>query len=297
MVPNAANAHRVLQILEETPAERPRAPDVPPGLVLPRGAGTRVGARDAARCSRKRPTSRFMQCVESEYRRRPVIVTRSGYTGEVGFELFTFQDVAHALWGDLSEAMEPFGGMPVRARRSRRAAPRDGVSALRPGPVRVGHRARGRPLVGGLVRQGRLPWTRFAAAPARRGACRAGCVGLRMRERRHIPRAHYPVFLGDQLIGEVTSGTFSPLLQTGIGLAYLWPADVAAVGDSVEVDIRGRRGAADGGQASVRRSQPALIGTSTGCPTSRHRQIARRARRPRCDEVGRPTSRRTTCAR
>jgi aminomethyltransferase len=68
--------------------------------------------------------------------------------------------------------------------------------------------------------------------------------GLRMHERRHIPRAHYPVFLGDQLIGEVTSGTFSPLLHTGIALAYLWPADVVDVGDEVEVDSRGRRGKA-----------------------------------------------------
>ena len=68
--------------------------------------------------------------------------------------------------------------------------------------------------------------------------------GLRMHERRHIPRAHYPVFDGDRVIGEVTSGTFSPLLQTGIGLAYLWPADAVAVGDEVAVDIRGRRGAA-----------------------------------------------------
>jgi aminomethyltransferase len=50
--------------------------------------------------------------------------------------------------------------------------------------------------------------------------------------------------VGDQLIGEVTSGTFSPLLETGIGLAYLWPPDAAAVGDEVEVDIRGRRGPA-----------------------------------------------------
>jgi aminomethyltransferase len=69
--------------------------------------------------------------------------------------------------------------------------------------------------------------------------------GLRMEERRHIPRAHYPVFIGDQVIGEVTSGTFSPVLQTGIGLAYLWPESVAQVGDVVEVDIRGRRGRAE----------------------------------------------------
>jgi aminomethyltransferase len=68
--------------------------------------------------------------------------------------------------------------------------------------------------------------------------------GLRMHERRHIPRAHYPVFVGDQLVGEVTSGTFSPTLGTGIALAYLWPGDVVELGQEVEVDIRGRRGAA-----------------------------------------------------
>jgi aminomethyltransferase len=68
--------------------------------------------------------------------------------------------------------------------------------------------------------------------------------GLLMEERRHIPRAHYPVFEGDRLIGEVTSGTFSPGLQKGIALAYLWPGDVAEIGSEVEVDIRGRRGRA-----------------------------------------------------
>jgi glycine cleavage system aminomethyltransferase T len=35
------------------------------------------------------------------------------------------------------------------------------------------------------------------------------------------------------------------MLQTGIGLAYLWPADAVAIGEEVEVDIRGRRGVAD----------------------------------------------------
>jgi aminomethyltransferase len=52
------------------------------------------------------------------------------------------------------------------------------------------------------------------------------------------------VFIEDQLIGEVTSGTFSPLLSTGIALAYLWPADIVELGAEVEVDIRGRRAAA-----------------------------------------------------
>jgi glycine cleavage system T protein (aminomethyltransferase) len=65
-----------------------------------------------------------------------------------------------------------------------------------------------------------------------------------MHERRFIPRAHYPVFVADRVIGEVTSGTFSPLLETGIALAYLWPGDVVELGAEVEVDVRGRRGLA-----------------------------------------------------
>jgi aminomethyltransferase len=68
--------------------------------------------------------------------------------------------------------------------------------------------------------------------------------GLRMAERRHIPRSGYRVFAGDRAIGDVTSGTFSPSLETGIGLAYVRPADVVKIGDNVEVDIRGRRGTA-----------------------------------------------------
>ena len=50
---------------------------------------------------------------------------------------------------------------------------------------------------------------------------------------------------GDRLVGEVTSGTFSPVLQTGIGLAYIWSEEIAVLGTEVEVDIRGRRGAAE----------------------------------------------------
>jgi aminomethyltransferase len=243
VVPNAANAHRVLQILEETPADDrvhlmyhqdwcflavqgPESVQVMHQLF--------PGSGDLA----------FMQCVESEYRRRPVIVTRSGYTGEVGFELFTFQDVAHALWTDLLEAMEPFGGMPCGL------ASRD---VLR---LEMGYPLYGQDLFESVTAlEAGLAWAvsfeagefrgREALLRQRGEGLPSRLRGLRMHERRHIPRAHYPVFSGDQLIGEVTSGSYSPLLQTGIGLAYLWPADIAAVGDIVEIDIRGRRGVAE----------------------------------------------------
>jgi aminomethyltransferase len=53
-------------------------------------------------------------------------------------------------------------------------------------------------------------------------------------------RSHYPVFKGDKQIGELCSGTLSPSLKTGIGLAYL-PTEFARIGEEVEIDIRGRR--------------------------------------------------------
>ena len=109
-MPNASNAHRVLQILEEAQADEPAPPDVSPGLVLPRGPGARVRPRDRRRAVPGGGRPAFMQCAESEFRRRPVIVTRSGYTGEVGFELFTYQDIALELWRDPAR-----GDGPVRA--------------------------------------------------------------------------------------------------------------------------------------------------------------------------------------
>jgi aminomethyltransferase len=68
--------------------------------------------------------------------------------------------------------------------------------------------------------------------------------GLRMLDRL-IPRPHYPVLVDREPVGETTSGTFSPTLRVGIGMAYLAPRDRFSAGDQVEVDIRGRAGRAE----------------------------------------------------
>ena len=65
--------------------------------------------------------------------------------------------------------------------------------------------------------------------------------GLATADRRHIPRSHQPVLTDGRTVGEVTSGTFSPLLGHGIALAYTSPADAFELGAAVEIDIRGRR--------------------------------------------------------
>ncbi len=243
VVPNAANAQRVLQIFEETPAEGRvhlmyhqdwcfLAVQGPQSVHVMQQLFPEAG--DLA----------FMQCVESEFRRRPVIVTRSGYTGEVGFELFTYQDIARELWAALSEAMEPFGGMPC------------GLAARDVLRLEMGYPLYGQDLFESVTAlEAGLGWAvsfdkgefrgRRSLLDQKDEGLPSRLRGLRMHERRHIPRADYPVFVDDRLVGAVTSGTFSPLLGTGIALAYLWPADAVALGDTVEVDIRGRRGKAE----------------------------------------------------
>ncbi len=63
-------------------------------------------------------------------------------------------------------------------------------------------------------------------------------VGLQL-EGRRVPREHYNVLCDHAVVGEVTSGTFSPTLQRPIAMAYVAPT-ASQVGTTVEIDIRGR---------------------------------------------------------
>ena len=63
-------------------------------------------------------------------------------------------------------------------------------------------------------------------------------IGLELAGKR-VPREHYVVRCGEQTVGEVTSGTFSPTLERPIAMAYVRP-EFAAVGTSLDVDIRGK---------------------------------------------------------
>jgi aminomethyltransferase len=242
VVPNAANAQRVLQVLEEEQAEDPLHLMYHQDWCFLAVQGPE-SVRVTTQLFPEAADLAFMRCVETQYRRRPVILTRSGYTGEVGFELFTYQDVATALWADLTEAAAPVGGAPC------------GLAARDVLRLEMGYPLYGQDLFESVTAlEAGLSWAvsfdkgefhgRDALLRQRDVGLPSRLRGLLMEERRHIPRAHHPVMRGDDIVGEVTSGTFSPLLQTGIGLAYLWPADVADLGDRVEVDIRGRRGAA-----------------------------------------------------
>jgi aminomethyltransferase len=168
------------------------------------------------------------------------IVARTGYTGEDGFELFVRPDDAPSVWRQLVEAGRPQGLLPA------------GLGA------RDTLRLEARMLLYGndmdestsLVEAG-LGWTlsfdeakgdwngRTVLLEQKVNGAPRKLVGFETVER-GIPRHGYPVLLGEQACGAVTSGSFAPFLQKSIGLAYL-PTDRARVGSELTVDIRGRR--------------------------------------------------------
>ena len=65
-------------------------------------------------------------------------------------------------------------------------------------------------------------------------------AAFKMKGKGPPPRPHYPVWVNGERVGEVASGTLSPSLDQGIGMAYL-PAASAKVGSEIEIEIRGQK--------------------------------------------------------
>lgn len=167
----------------------------------------------------------------------PVVVCRTGYTGEHGYELMPTVDTAGALWDAVMDAATPLGGLPC------------GLGARDTLRTEMGYPLHGQDLsVATTPVQARLGWAIGWDKPAywgRDAITRENEVGpprllwgLRTEER-GIPRPHMAVrSVADDDLGEITSGTFSPSLKVGIALAYLSRA--VGAGDEVKVDVRGK---------------------------------------------------------
>jgi aminomethyltransferase len=168
-----------------------------------------------------------------------VTVCRTGYTGEHGYELLVAADRAAALWDAVLVAGEPEQiracGLGARdTLRTEMGYPLHGHELsheITPNQARSGWAVGwGKPAFWG--REALL--AEKAAGPARR------LWGLQA-PGRGIPRPGMSVLGADgAAIGEVTSGTFSPTLRTGIALALLDTAAGVGEGDEVAVDVRGR---------------------------------------------------------
>jgi aminomethyltransferase len=161
-----------------------------------------------------------------------MIVCRTGYTGERGYELLPPWEEAGSVWDALVEAGAQPCGLGARdTLRTEMGYPLHGQDlSLTITPVQ----ARSGWAVGW---DKPAFWGRDALLAERAAGPRRLLWGLESLDR-GIPRAHMEVLRDGRAIGEVTSGTFSPTRKVGIGLALL-DASVGE-GDELAVDVRGR---------------------------------------------------------
>jgi aminomethyltransferase len=187
----------------------------------------------------------YMAMASAEYHGAPVIVCRTGYTGEHGYEIVAPVAVLGDLWDELLDVGAPFGAVPA------------GLGARDTLRTEMGYPLHGQDISPKITPvEAMIGWAVGWDKPAFSGreallAQRAAGPGRRLRGLlaldRGIPRPHMAVRriaadeaapLDGAAVGEVTSGTFSPTLKQGVGLALL-DASVS-VGDEVVVDVRGR---------------------------------------------------------
>jgi aminomethyltransferase len=166
------------------------------------------------------------------------MVSRTGYTGEEGFELYVHRDDAVTLWEALLQAGRDDGLLPagLGARDTLRFEARLPLYGQELSadisPVEAGLGFFVKLEKGGFIGREALEKQKLEGP-------RKKLVGLEMVER-GIPRTGYAVYADGRRIGEITTGTRSPTLKKNIGLAVVDRA-YAALDTEVEVDIRGKR--------------------------------------------------------
>lgn len=168
-----------------------------------------------------------------------VLISRTGYTGEDGFEIYCAANDAVAIWNEILAAGRDEGVIPcgLGARDTLRF---EAVLALygqelSPDitPIEAG--------IGFAVKVNKQDdfYGKEVLKRQRELGAKRKLVGLEMIDR-GIPRHGYPVFKDGKQIGEVTTGTQSPTLKRNIGLALL-QIEHTPLGTEVEVEIRGKR--------------------------------------------------------
>lgn len=183
----------------------------------------------------------YYHCAPDVVSHARCIISRTGYTGEDGFELYCPATDVPALWHDLLAAGQAHGLVPagLGARDTLRLEAAyclyDHELTEQTNPLEAG--------LGWTVKLGKGDFIGHdALARVKAQGVQRKLIGIEMIER-GIARGGYAIYDGEQQIGALTSGAPSPTLSKNIGLGYVEAAQ-AVPGKSVQIDIRGRRTAA-----------------------------------------------------
>lgn len=177
--------------------------------------------------------------IHTEHAEVPVIISRTGYTGERGFEIMVSRDLAPWVWDELLMAGRPLGIVPhgVAARESLRTEAGYLLNGndmdAQTNPFEAG--------LGWVVKLSKDFVGKEALQQIKSRGVSRKMVGLEL-EGHLTMRNGYPVYRDGKQIGRVSSGPLSPPLTDGrnLGLGYV-SADHAEAGTPVEIEIRGKR--------------------------------------------------------
>ncbi|MCI0531181.1 MAG: glycine cleavage system aminomethyltransferase GcvT, partial [candidate division Zixibacteria bacterium] len=178
---------------------------------------------------------KFYWAKELNFKGDKILCSRTGYTGEDGFEFYVKPGLAEDLWNQFLEAGKKYDIEPIGlgARDSLRLEMKYMLYGndidQTTNPLEAGLGWITKPDKGNFI-------GREAILVAKQKGLKRNLVAFEMLEKA-IPRQHYPIVNGNRAIGEVTSGCFSPSLDKGIGLGYV-PAEFSEVGTGIGVKIR-----------------------------------------------------------
>lgn len=226
LVPNASNAHKVFEILEQHISDDVRIENHHNDFCIFAVQGPESPA--IVESLGLSSSMQYMSAMWKDFEGSRVLVCRSGYTGEQGFELIVPNEIAVKLWSTIIDA----GVHPI------------GLGARDTLRLEMGYPLHGNditeditPLEAGLKWAVKFSKPNFLGKSALEGKPVARKrIALKLLDR-GVPRGHMNVVSDGVIIGETTSGGYSPNLKVGIALALV---DVDFNGLTVNVDIRGK---------------------------------------------------------
>lgn len=234
IIPNASNATKVLEIIKSNISKDIEIKNLHQGIAIIAIQGPKSFelANDLGL-----PTDmQYMAFKDVSFMGQPITICRTGYTGEKGFELLIPAQAAINIWDEIISKGQKYGAKAV------------GLGARDTLRTEMGYPLHGQdislnisPLEAGLSWAINLEKSHFLGKDAllkeKANGIKRKLVGIKALDRA-IPRSHMRVLDVDKKdIGEVTSGTFSPTLKSGIALALV--DSKIEINDKVFVDVRG----------------------------------------------------------
>lgn len=234
IIPNASNATKVLEIIKSNISKDIEIKNLHQdiAIIAIQGPKSFELANDLGL-----PTDmQYMAFKDVSFMGQPITICRTGYTGEKGFEFLIPAQAAINIWDEISSKGQKYGAKAV------------GLGARDTLRTEMGYPLHGQdislnisPLEAGLSWAVNLEKPNFLGKDAllkeKANGIKRKLVGIKAVERA-IPRSHMRVLDVDKKdIGEITSGTFSPTLKSGIALALV--DSKIEINDKVFVDVRG----------------------------------------------------------